>query len=757
MKYPAISKQPRRSVSVPELSGGVNLRDSISMISDNQLTECKNMWYRGGILKTRPACKAFSEYKIGRATSDEEVSRFKVYSHIKKRVGSEDIMVLHSCQKTYTTLDEEGNEIYCANIFFWWQGTEDGKTEDGGYISERGFNERLSLNYLVAEKDGTLYCYISNYCVYTNKYAENYTWRKIEDDEYHIPLVMSGCKMRSWWWYDGTVQDGTMIDGYNLLGNYYKMQFTSVNRELLSSGNVTTHPASFGLLHKIGSEMEGKSVKLSYLSKDGKTYKHEVLIDSKSANGGWYIESTKQSDGYYMMVNGWTVRLSTVNSAPDGNAMHQNAVTWQISDYVCENNVEITAPCQNSSSNLDKIFKMTQAEWFGGSAKGINGGSYLFLTGNAADNEGALVVWSGLNEPLYFSENNYFYVGNKAHRVTCFGKQADKLIIFKENETYYTYYKQNDEISADDLINQSVVDYSASSVYFPMVLINSVIGCDCPNTVQLCRNRLVWMSSNGRVYTLTSESQYTERNIFEVSEMIESRLKAEGNKLNKAYSVDFEGYYMLFIENRVYAMSYNSYGYQYVYSFTKEEDANLKIPWYMWDFSLFSDGIGLNSYRFPVPSVINNKLVLSSLYNAESSEKVSMMGFVINPEKVDTFDRAYSESGDKEFSIESSLQTKIFDFGAPNYRKNIDLVQLSLGNNEGVPIEVQFVTDSGTEEECIILSEGETEPDNPEYLSSVSLNPCIRSVIRFGIKLSCKGILAVDSMSLHYRLLGGAR
>lgn len=54
MKYPSISKQPMRSISIPELSGGINLRDGISAVNDNQLTDCKNIWFKDAILKTRP-------------------------------------------------------------------------------------------------------------------------------------------------------------------------------------------------------------------------------------------------------------------------------------------------------------------------------------------------------------------------------------------------------------------------------------------------------------------------------------------------------------------------------------------------------------------------------------------------------------------------------------------------------------------------------------------------------------------------------
>ena len=49
--------------------------------------------------------------------------------------------------------------------------------------------------------------------------------------------------------------------------------------------------------------------------------------------------------------------------------------------------------------------------------------------GNSLNKEKALVVWSGLNDPLYFSENAYFYVGDTTSKVTGFGKQSNMLVI----------------------------------------------------------------------------------------------------------------------------------------------------------------------------------------------------------------------------------------------------------------------------------------------------------------------------------------
>ena len=108
----------------------------------------------------------------------------------------------------------------------------------------------------------------------------------------------------------------------------------------------------------------------------------------------------------------------------------------------------ITAPCSNTKENLKKVFAMTRQMWFGGDAAGISGGSRVFLGANTDEKEKSLVIWSGLNNPLYFPENCYAYVGNNSQSVTAFGRQSDMLVIFKERETYLTQYVRNSNITA---------------------------------------------------------------------------------------------------------------------------------------------------------------------------------------------------------------------------------------------------------------------------------------------------------------------
>ena len=51
---PYISDKPLRNLNISAFSGGVNYRDGISHVLDSQLTDCRNVWFKNGILQTRP-------------------------------------------------------------------------------------------------------------------------------------------------------------------------------------------------------------------------------------------------------------------------------------------------------------------------------------------------------------------------------------------------------------------------------------------------------------------------------------------------------------------------------------------------------------------------------------------------------------------------------------------------------------------------------------------------------------------------------
>ncbi len=762
MKFPLMPSGGVKSVGTPEFFGGLNLRDSLNNIADNQLTQAVNMWYKDGMLRTRPAITTNKDhfYIMGRATSSQKtvsVSTRTFEDIIHTQEGK--TYILSVTERTIIGSEQDLNGH--TTLRFFWQGED--KVQLISDITIDGIDRS---GYFVVNKGTLLYCFAGDKKIRRLDYSEETPKWEVVSEEELAPTMFIQCKTTD---ANGMTGVKTQVLAPNLLTPYYKMVYSTVNVEYESC--TMRYPLAYMLKMAPTDENEKPTVppititaehtfkKYDETDKEKFTIEkatHTVTWDSVHGTCWEAVDNDKPPvDGLKMSVNGWYVMFYKND--------YTNPTSLTTDDYIPDNLV-ITAAYDWEAESKDKVFGMTRAEWFGGASQGINGGTRLFLGGSTTAGEGALMVWSDLNNPLYFPENNYAYVGNTEIPLTAFGKQSNMLVIYKQNEIYYTQYMRNDSISAENIDNQDVIDYTAASVYFPITQIHSTIGCDCPDTIQLCRNRLVWMCSNGKVYTLVTENQYSERNVYEVGGMVERKLAAEKKAdLKAATSCDWQGHYILLYGKKMYLMDYNSSGYQYVYSYQKDEDANIRIPWYYWELNCF------DNFDFQAPAISqNNGTMLISGYHEEyGATRVGRVTVIFSENQVNdnsiyentvsTADTEAEYISISEQPIHSEMQTKLFEFGSGMYRKNVNKVGLTLGNNGGVPINVEYITDCGSSGDEITLDSDQTENYTPGYISSVALSPSIRSVLRFGVKLTCEGKMAVGRMSFDYRMLGGIK
>jgi len=732
MKYPKMKKRSKNTVAVPSLSGGINLRDALNMCADNQLTDCLNMWFCDGVLKTRAGRKRIAEYlfpdiafgstlnwsyREDKHSIHENVTRIidgSVYKLISFLTVFKDYNEITADGASYSYenysrlillwLDEKGNSIYNMSV-----GATD-KIGDSLY-----FTDKITNYFIASTKDG-IYLFVNGDA--TKKiYKYDGALREIDDGEIYVPIVMNHCKPNG-----DTLMSmqeiidngGELFEGYNLLSDKYRMVYSTVNKKLLENED-STHPMAYTLCRNTKG-FTGRFVEARLTTNTG-TYTHKVEI---TANAGWDMETAENGDtpdNLYMWVFGTMLTFCD----KEGN------IVWVSEDDYIEDNLEITAPIKKTDENLSKVFSMSTACWFGGLPEEKNSGTRLFLGGGIEEEKKSLVVWSGINKPLYFPESCEVYVGNSNSAVTGFGKQDDMLVIFKEDEIYCTKY---DGISKNTATNQTAL---------PLAEINSIIGCLSGKSIRLCRNRLVWLGNDKKVYTLTSGSQYGGYNVFCISEMVDRKLKTETN-LKDAYALDFCGHYMLVSGNSAYLMDYNSYGYQYAYSYKKTEDANIKIPWYIWD--------GLADEE-------------SKLFNVGEMLCGITFGFVGGQAPINSASKivlySFTDNKDDGKAIKSAVKTKFFDFGLPNHRKDVEAVGVTFGNNGGEPITVRFITESGTDSANITLTGADTDPREAGYIKSRILYPAIRSAVRFGLSFECEGNMAIEGLNITYRTLGGAR
>ena len=135
MNFPIMNKRSRQGVSIPDLAGGINLRDSLTTVQDNQLTDAVNMWFRDGALRTRPGVEKTAE-NIRNANID---------------MRKHDIFI-------------DGKQLVS---FFEWSDAEDDKYQVHVHFFLVGANESVEMkllhcyvtvmpeNYLVFKKDKT--------------------------------------------------------------------------------------------------------------------------------------------------------------------------------------------------------------------------------------------------------------------------------------------------------------------------------------------------------------------------------------------------------------------------------------------------------------------------------------------------------------------------------------------------------------------------------------------------------------------------
>lgn len=460
-------------LKIPDLAGGLNLRDGLSEVLDNQLTDCKNMWWQDGLLKTRPGLFKIAEVategydeKINLKQTDVYIGQYRLFFY-----------------NIWGTRKSETDD-YKVDVFgetgFWLQGESE--------IIELPTLKSENVNF-VCQKKNIVYAFCSDYTIWKLEFStgseipevEN-GWAEVLEEEYYVPTIYSHCILEN-----GYVFSGTQFEGYNLIGNKFKMIYSTVNPNItptMAYNDDGTQSVQY--LHEMyypfpdlmitnPEKYIGKEAKAIITNDKGEKVVHSaVFTDIVERNGkvcaeGWETSSNK-TDGLKMCISTEDI----VFWVDQGSGIMDPAHIYE-NDLYIEDNLEIIMPYIPTAEEKAKVFNMTQCTWFGGDAAGLSGGTRLFLCGNSGD-EKALVMWSGLNNPLYFSENCYAYVGNENQAVTCFGKQAETLVIFKEKGagSFYTSYVQNSDISASDLINQTVIDYTASNVYFPIIQLHSI-------------------------------------------------------------------------------------------------------------------------------------------------------------------------------------------------------------------------------------------------------------------------------------------
>ena len=229
-----------------------------------------------------------------------------------------------------------------------------------------------------------------------------------------------------------------------------------------------------------------------------------------------------------------------------------NGVATEVTEDLTNGKITFnTAPAQGvnnidvywnkTDENREKILKNHYFQKYG-----LANDTRVFLYGNnEAKNR---IYYSDLGQGVpnveYFPATNFIDVGSSNTAVTSIDRQYDRIIISKENETYYATYEQITDTTG------------ASIVSFPASPLNSSHGMVAPGQGQLLDNYVTTIDTSIVMWTNTQSKD--ERNAEIVSQRIQEWLNEKD--LTKAITMDYQEdkEYWLAVDNQIMIYNYGN-------------------------------------------------------------------------------------------------------------------------------------------------------------------------------------------------------
>lgn len=729
MRFLKMNKQATVTAKVPQLSGGTNLHEAANLIEDHQLTDSVNVWWHEAALRTRPGLALRQNGLLSMGATGAATYFVDRY--------------LCSDRETLLTAWREPPQESSAGTYSAYSlDVEDGVTFLGWRVGVEA-SEPVSSFAVKAGKGANTahYFYLSTgEVLQQGEEPMDGAFRQLVDAEPYVPLVMINGKGVAYSAVDRGESGGVTYEGYNLLTDKFRCSYNTdgkSNRFFLPKGaNTADYLLQINLTVYDTVKKTTRIIQSDTFTKEG--HFHYPFTPTE-------LGFTQSAYAQIDLLAHWdeesmSVFFTAQAYAKNGiiNILDENTfkLPWLGESA---NNLEIIAWPQSSTGNRDTICKMKRCMWFGGDRSGVSGGSRLFVCGNP--DKPNLVHWSDVNNPLYFPENNHAYIGGADQAVTGFGKQGELLVIFKEHELYAAQYVAGTDFTYEDVTSGKVTDVTAYMAQFPITPIHSAIGCDCPDTIRLVNNKLVWATSTGRVYMLPTVNQYNERNVREVSTNVQARLEKESAEhLKSAVAGELQGYYLLLVHNTLYLMDADTSAFASFQYYASQERAQRNLPWYIWELdpgtdewvTMVSDGHRVQLLKQPV----------------------------YMPMYAETEWRLYGLDGtdDEGEPISCAFTTKLFDFQQMDAKKAIVGLYLGLTAETGRRARVSYVTDAYTAEDVYVLEGDDTPADCEAAGYQVRrLSPSVHRVSLFGVRVACEGNMAATGMTIQYKTQGVVR
>lgn len=715
MKYPKIRQQANMTVKIPGFSGGINVYDATSEIEENQLVDADNMWWQNAALRTRPGMRKTGESIV--CTESE------MQWSARQWVSDRETLIFHTACKDGITRfraarlsQDSGFEYLGRKDGILYRGT---KTADGKAPTAFGCVAPKN-SYVPIDEQTRYYFFLSS----GNIVEENRTY---VSDPYG-PFEFIPARL-----YVPTIcKSGKPYQAMNMLTGQFKATFSPDGETTLFSLPLDHLTQDGATTVEISLYDQEKNCMKSY---DFTFYESDVVSelgrevyvssDYSVATGcipNYSQYSNVQSKRLYMRLDLTYGGLSVFMDVTDAGGYHQIPLP-----NIDTETITVTA-WKTVKEKRMKICKMRQGTWFGNSR--------LFVCGNP--DERNLIYWSDVNNPLYFPENNYVYVGDYSQSITAMRRQGELLAVFQENNLHGITYSLSDS-DTYEYAAEVGVDATSVGIRVSVISIHSGIGCDCPDSVRLVNNRLVWATSDGKVYMLPSVNQYSERNVREISRNISPLLSQHSKAaLQGSFAGEFGGYYVLLVDNLLYLLDAQNSAFANFNYYSKEDTAQKALPWYKW--TLPANGFYC--------MMANDSVMLLAVLDGNTAEIFAMDG--------DTDELTYPYT--THVPIPCSFTSKMFDFDRPDKKKAVGQLYIGIGDSPESAVEISYLTEDGEYTDARqLVSRGDYGEREPGFMRMHRLTPHISRARLFGFRCQSEGFVCIGDIVLKFKEQGVVR
>ncbi len=702
MKYPVRKTAAEGRLHVAALDGGINRRDAAHLLDDRQLADAENVWWRDGALRMRPAFQAqASGLRVVSAPLTLEADSCTLETVATGCIASHDgVHGEYVAAIRHLSGTAEGYAAEYEISLLLADGT---RIDTDTLLVKDGNVKRNHQSLLIVQNNNSnhagTFAFIEGGRIYrlehtldTGASSAHGYWKDISNDG-TIPTVMTGGRGYSSQAGSKNDASGTVLRSFNLLTKEFVAEYTTDGCSNCFVLPLKHQPESI--------------VSVTYMAQDG----------SYLARSVYGLSDSFTFDGF------------TVTMTVEGNTLRfmQSGQPFYFPESSVANNLSIIAT-YSDLENVPRhnVFAARVSTWFGGAGGGLTGGSRWFV-GGGKDAPG-MIFWSALDNPLDFPANNYATVGKISEEVTAFAKQSDMLVIFKERSLYHATYAAQ-TVNVNDVLNGGVTDIESASALFPIKPLHAFIGCDCPQTIALCDNRLVWATSQKRIYTLTAANPFSECNVLELSDLIRGRLTdITADEMKAAVACDYDGYYLLLAGTRAAALYYGKGSFGSVSSYSAAKRAGW--VWYYWSFP------ETNMRPVHALNIDGEPVLLAECagigVDGEPVVRWATVRFGNGPDTTVDVDGTIRQT-----RIRGFVQTKQFDFNRPDRLKR--LVRIYPETETGG--HWVWITDHG-------------ERDGHIGEDQTVIVPQLPATARFGMRISFSGVFALAGITMIYQLWG---